>query len=199
VLRSRLSPAKKLQALLHLTGYGIHALMFLLIFLYPALLVVAQRNPHLSGFFRMAVVFNVTALAPIVYFVLAQFELDRRRWWLKLPLILLVTVRGSGMVVNTMRSFLQVILRRKTAFERTPKFGIQQRGEVWADKRYQLTGEPLVLVEALLAVLTLATAADAGRLGDWVIMVYAGLLTAGLTMVAGLSLAQAAQGRHVHD
>ena len=197
LLRAPLPLAKKLQALLHLTGYGIHLLMFLLIFLYPAILYVAHGSPRLSGFFRLAVFFNITALAPIVYFVLAQFELDQHRWWLKIPLILLVTVRGSGMVVNTMVSIVQVILRRKTAFERTPKFGIQRRGEGWTDKAYQLRGNPLVLAELLLGVVTLRTATYAAHLDDWVIFVYAGLLTAGLFMVAGFSLMQAVQGRFV--
>jgi len=191
-------PARiKLQALLHLTGYGIHLLMFLLIFLYPAILYVARSDPQLSAFFRLAVFFNITALAPLVYFVLAQVELDRRRWWLKIPIILLVTVRGSGMVVNTMLSIVQVALRRKTAFERTPKFGIRQRGEGWTDKVYQLRGNPLVLIELLLGAVTVRTATYAAHLDDWVIFVYAGLLAAGLFMVAGFSLLQVLQSRFV--
>ncbi len=197
ILAAPLSRAKKLQALLHLTGYGIHLLMFLLIFLYPAILYVAHDSPQLAGFFHLAVFFNITALAPMIYFVLAQFELDQRRWWLKLPIILLVTVRGSGMVANTMVSIIQVILRRKTAFERTPKFGIRHRGEGWTDKAYQLRGNPLVLAELLLGAITLRTATYAAHFDDWVIFVYAGLLTAGLFMVAGFSLMQGIQGRIV--
>ena len=197
ILKAPLPVAKKLQALLHLTGYGIHLLMFLLIFLYPAILYVAHGSAELSAFFRLAVIFNITALAPLVYFVLAQFELDRRHWWLKIPLILLVTVRGSGMVANTMVSIVQVALRRRTAFERTPKFGIRRRGEGWTDKVYQLRDNPLVLAELLLGAITLRTAAYAAHLDDWVIFVYAGLLTAGLFMVAGFSLLQVLQSRFV--
>ena len=197
LLKAPLPRRIKLQALLHLTGYGIHLLMFLLIFLYPAILYVAHAEAGLSVFFRLAVFFNVTALAPLVYFVLAQVELDRRRWWLKLPLILLVTVRGSGMVVNTMLSIVQVVLRRKTAFERTPKFGIRTRGDGWADKVYQLRGNPLVAIELLLGVVTLRTATYAAHLDDWVIFVYAGLLAAGLFMVAGFSLLQVLQSRFI--
>ncbi|MHB8619889.1 MAG: glycosyltransferase family 2 protein, partial [Chloroflexota bacterium] len=197
LLKAPIPWTKKLQGLLHLTGYGIHLLMFLLIFLYPAILRLSRESPHLSSFFRLAVLFNLTALAPMVYFVLAQYELDRRRWWLKIPIILLLTVRGSGMVANTMRSIVQVALRRETPFERTPKFGIRHRGEGWTDKRYQIGADPIVPLELLLGTVTLVTAVHAARLRDWAIFGYAGLLTAGLLMVAGYSLTQGLQSYFV--
>ncbi len=195
VLAARLSPFQKLQALLHLTGYGIHFLMFTLVFLYPAILYLTRQMPHLSGLFSLAIGFNLTALAPTIYFVLAQFQLERRRWWLKIPVILLLSVHGTGMVVNTMHSFAQVALGRRTAFERTPKFGIHRRGQAWSDKAYQLRPDGSVWAELLLAGLNAATALAAVRMHSWAISVYAALFTAGLVMVAGFSLAQAFRSR----
>jgi cellulose synthase/poly-beta-1,6-N-acetylglucosamine synthase-like glycosyltransferase len=180
----------KLSATLHLTGYAIHILLLLLTLLYPAVLLLAEKYPQLVTLFGMAVFFNVTSLAPTIFFIVGQNQLGRR-WWRNLHRILFVTVVGSGLMVNTVRASLQILTRKDQAFERTAKFGLVHKQQSWAEKKYQLRLDPIVAWELILSSLNLATAWYALRLGYWVFAVYAIIFAVGLFYVSGTTIMQA--------
>lgn len=180
----------RLEALLHLTGYGVHLLLFTLALLYPLVLLLSIRYPGLVSLFGIAILLNFTALAPTIYFIVAQRVLGRR-WLLYLPAILFMTVLGAGMMVNTLRAAIHIIANRKATFERTPKFGITQSRQVWERRHYQLRLDGLVMAEIPLAALNLVTTWLAFRLGNHLIGIYAGIFALGLLFVSGLTLAQA--------
>ncbi len=191
VWRGRLSLPAKIEASLHLTGYGVHLLLFVLNLLYPVGLLLSQRYPHLLSLFGVAAVLNVTALAPAVFFLAAQKRLGRRKWWRNLPIIFFITTLGTGMMLNTVRAALQIVLGKRNIFERTPKFGISNRKEDWLAKRYQLRLDPLVYYEIALGFFNLFTIALAAALHNWVITVYASMFAVGLFFTAGISIIQA--------
>jgi len=194
VWKSPLSPTGKLAATLHLTGYGVHLLLFALVFLYPPVLLLSRHYANLVSLFGIAATFNATAFAPTLFFIAAQYRL-RRRWWRQLPLILFTSVMGVGMMLNTARAALQIFRRRRSTFERTPKFGIFHRTQDWTRRRYQLRLDPLLWSEAVFALLNGGTVALALRLGNLVIAVYAALFCAGLTFAAGFTILQALRVR----
>ena len=189
VWQAPISLLQKIEAVLHLTGYGVHILLFFLTILYPVVLLLSQRYPSLISLFGIAFAFNATAFAPTIFFVAAQQQLGRR-WWVQLPVILFITALGAGMMLNTVRAALQILNGKSMAFERTPKFGISRRGQDWTRLIYQLKLDPIVFAELGLAVLNTATTLIAFRLGNWVIGVYAALFTAGLLFTSGLTIAQ---------
>lgn len=180
----------KLAATLHLTGYAVHLLLFVLSLLYPAVLMLSQRYPQLIALFGIAYFFNVTALAPTLFFAVGQRQLGRR-WWSALPRILFVSVVGSGLMLNTVRAALGILSRRSAAFERTSKYGLGTTKDSWMGKRYQLRLDPIVYWESALALLNLVTAYFALRLGNGAVAFYATLFGTGLSYVAGLSVYQA--------
>lgn len=187
IWRSPLPLRRKLAATLHLTGYGIHLLLLALCLAYPILLL---SSPSATAFVGAL---NLAAVAPTLLFITAQ-RLLGRRWARELPAILALTALGSGMMVNTANAALQAFLGRSAVFERTPKFGLGEVGRDWRRLRYQLGVDPIVIVEALLAVLNGWTCATALGRGSWGIALYAGIFTVGLTGVVGITLAQAVQG-----
>ncbi|MFO7536893.1 MAG: glycosyltransferase [Chloroflexota bacterium] len=189
VWRSAAPLSVKLEATLHLLGYGVHLLLFALVLLYPVVLLLSQQYPDLLILFGLAYFFNVTALAPTCFFLAGQQHLGQR-WWRVLPRILFVTAVGCGLMVNTVRAALQIITQRQTVFERTAKFGIQQTGEDWVGKRYQLKLDGIVYWELALALLNLGTIVYALHLGNWIIAFYAAIFLIGLLYVAGLTLVQ---------
>jgi cellulose synthase/poly-beta-1,6-N-acetylglucosamine synthase-like glycosyltransferase len=181
---------QKIEATLHLTGYGIHLLMGVLAVLYPAVLVVLWRHTGLDALFGVAAIFNVTAFAPLIFFVVAQQQLGRR-WWLALPVLFFVTtVFGVGMMLNTVRAALQAGWGQQGIFERTPKFGLAHKQQPWIHRRYQLRLDAIVFYELAFALFNFGTVAFALWLGNWVIALYAALFGAGLLFTSGLTLAQ---------
>lgn len=174
---------------LHLTGYGVHLLLFALTLLYPVVLIVATAYPSLVSLFGIALIFNFTALAPTAYFMVAQQALGRR-WLYFLPAILFMTVLGGGMMLNTVRAALQAGLGRKAAFERTPKYGIARSGQAWEGSRYQVRIDGLVMFELVLATLNLGTVWLSWRTSNWPVMFYAFLFALGLFFTSGMTLVQ---------
>lgn len=181
---------QKIEATLHLTGYGVHLLLFSLTVLYPFVLLLSQRYPTLISLFGIAFAFNATAFAPTIFFIAAQQQLGRG-WWRQLPVILFITALGAGMMMNTVRAALQILLGTTFTFERTPKFGLVQKGQDWTSKRYQLHTDSLVFMELAMAGINAFTMVLAFHLGNWVIGIYAMLFTAGLLFTSGLTIAQA--------
>lgn len=190
VWKAPLSLRQKLEAILHLTGYGVHLLLCALVLLYPIVLVLSQRYPSLIALFGIAFIFNATAFAPTLFFVIAQQQLGRR-WWLLLPVILFITALGAGMMLNTVRAALQILRGGHSVFERTPKFGIVRKKQDWTRRRYQLRLDPIVFFELAFALLNLGTMAFAIHIGNWVIAVYATLFCAGLLFTSGFTIRQA--------
>jgi len=181
--------SKKIEASLHLTGYAVHILLFALVFLYPLILIMSQRYPGLISLFGIAFVFNATAFAPSLFFILAQQQLGRK-WWRLVPAIFFITALGAGMMVNTVRAALQMFSKQEGVFERTPKFGIDHKKQDWLRSRYQLNPNPIVFFEIGIAMFNLGTVSLALQLNDWYIAIYAMLFSIGLMFTAGLTIAQ---------
>ena len=180
----------KVQATLHLTGYAVHLLLFALTLLYPLILLLSQRYPDLIVLFGIAYFFNITALAPTLFFTIGQQQLGRP-WWRLLPKILFIMVLGSGMMLNTVRAALQIIFNSQTIFERTAKFGIGEQKQEWTRQHYQLHLDSIVYLELLFALYNIITVWVAIRLANWAIAFYALLFAVGLLYVAGMTILQA--------
>jgi len=189
IWRAPISMGQKVEAVLHLTGYYVHVLLILLSFLYPAILSLTQHYTQLLGFFKITAVFNLTAFAPTIFFLAAQHHLGQRWVW-KTPKVLFMTVFFSGMMLNTLRAALQILFRRRSEFERTPKFGILQRRQEWRKSPYQTRFDWLIICELAFATFNLATVIYALRLGNWAIAIYAGLFALSLFYSACLSIYQ---------
>jgi len=189
IWKSDASLSKKIQSSLHLTGYAIHLLMLVMCVLYPVLLLISVQYPGLLQLFGIAFIFNVTAFAPTVYFAVAQSALGRR-WLHFLPSILLMTVLGAGMMLNTLRAALQVWFGRQPVFERTPKYGITRRAQKWDARRYFVKVDILVAFELALAAFNLWTVWLCWQNSNWLIMIYAALFTLGLSFTSGFTIAQ---------
>lgn len=189
VWHAPISFPQKVEATLHLTGYGVHLLLAALVLLYPFVLVLSQQYPGLVSLFGIALVFNVTTFAPTVFFVIAQHQLGRR-WWRLLPAILFITVLGSGMMLNTLRAALQIAVKPSGVFERTPKFGIAQAKQSWVGRRYQLRLDRIVFFEIGLALFNIGTAVLAIHAHNWAIAAYANLFGLGLLFTSGMTIAQ---------
>ncbi|MBK7451562.1 MAG: glycosyltransferase [Anaerolineales bacterium] len=190
--------ARKLQATFHLTGYLLHLLTVLLMLCYPFLLMIARQYPSLLSPIGFGFLMNILAIAPALYFIAAQ-HLLKRRWFLSLPVILLLSMFASGMALNTVRALIQIVKKEVVPFERTPKFGITQRSQSWQGNRYQIRFDVLVLLEALLGCLNLWSVWLAWNSGYYLMMIYAFFFAAGLFFFSGFTLYQSISTRLTID
>ncbi|MBI5825432.1 MAG: glycosyltransferase [Chloroflexi bacterium] len=194
IWNSDFSFARKFQATLHLTGYALHLLTFVLIILYPFLLLFATKYPTLLAPVGIGLVMNFLVFAPAMYFVVAQ-QLLRRRWFFSLPLIFLMSIFSSGLVLNTLRAALQIMQKHAVPFERTPKYGITRRAQSWRSNRYQVKVDILIFYEFLLAFFNIWVSWFAWSTNHFLIMIYAFLFSAGLFFASGLTLLQTLSAR----
>ena len=179
IWRSAAPWSRKFAATVHLSGYGVQLLLLALSLLFPLLLVVSGQHSASFALVGLLGVFNLTSLAPTVMFVAGQRRL-RRPWIRQIPVVLLLSPFGAGMMVNTSRAAWHALRGRHGAFERTPKFGVRDRHEDWRGLRYQLHIDRIVVVETALAALNAVTCAAAIERGFWAIAVYAAIFGCGL-------------------
>ncbi len=179
----------KLEATLHLTGYGVQLLLLAMCLIYPLVAILSNRISGFGSLFGVALVFNLTALAPTLFFAAAQHQL-KRPWWKMFPTILFATAFGSGMMLNTLRAALEVMGEKGREFERTPKYGLTARGQPWRHSGYKLKLDKIIFAEIALGLFNLASCLLALQLHNWLIAVYAFVFAAGLLFDAGYTVTQ---------
>jgi cellulose synthase/poly-beta-1,6-N-acetylglucosamine synthase-like glycosyltransferase len=190
VWKSDLPLAHKIEASLHLTGYCVHLLLAALVLLYPLVLMVSGKYPAIIALFGIGAFFNLTALAPTIFFLVAEQQLGNR-WWQNTPLLLFISVLGAGMMLNTLQAALGIVMNKSRVFERTPKFGIVQRQQKWLNRRYQLKLERIIWLELVFAIFNAATVALAIHQRNWLIALYAAMFSCGLLFTSGTTILQA--------
>jgi cellulose synthase/poly-beta-1,6-N-acetylglucosamine synthase-like glycosyltransferase len=188
---------KKIEATLHLTGYSIHLFMFVLMLVYPAVVYFSQQFPDLLALYGVGALFNISALAPTMYFTLAQEQLGQG-WWRRIPAILFIMALGAGMMTTTVRAAWQIAFGQGKTFERTPKFGFAEPGQSWLTSRYQLSLDSVIFAEIFVGLWNLGTIAYSLALHDWVIAIYSGIFLIGVIFVSGLTIAQNLELRSFH-
>ncbi len=180
---------QKIEATLHLTGYAVHLLLCALVFLYPLILILSIRYASLISLFGIAFLFNATAFAPTIFFMVAQQQLGQR-WWQKMPVLLFISALGAGMMLNTLRAALEILRFKTPTFERTPKYGIVEKKQNWTRRRYQLKLDPIVFFEIGFAMFNLSTVFLAFHLHNWVIALYSAIFCCGLLFTSGATIFQ---------
>ena len=192
VWRSDATIGTKSQATLHLLAYGIHLLLLLLLLIYPLVVRLGVNMPGFSTLYGAGYLLALTSLAPGVFFIAGQRQ-GGRSWFRAIPRIGLVTIFGSGLMLNTARAALQIFTKPNPEFERTAKFGIDTVAEEasWTKRRYQLDIDRIVIGEFLLGSYGVFAIWFAWQNQNWGIFIYAMVFTAGLFMMALASVSHA--------
>jgi cellulose synthase/poly-beta-1,6-N-acetylglucosamine synthase-like glycosyltransferase len=169
---SRLSWGARLEALLHLSVWLAHPMSLVLLLL---------TLPMLLG--RIPLAFNLTifwlvALGPVFAYALSQRHLhcDWKRRMLSMPVLALL---GMGLALSNTVAIARGLLFRDRAFQRTPKFCIERRGDLWVGNRYALPFQWITLGELALAGYALATVAVALITGNYLAVPFLLLYVAG--------------------
>jgi hypothetical protein len=188
LLRSHNRAAVKVQATVHLLAYGVGPLMLIQLICYPALLMTLGRNALSWQFADASVLVVGIAMSPWIGFIVAQTRLGRP-WWSGLP-SLFCQIVGAGMSLTAMLALFRAT-RRGGNFVRTPKHGIELRGQQWRDQEYVRVGDPRALAEASLGIGALAIVQLAAGMQQWLLAIYASMFALGFVTLASLSAVNA--------
>ncbi len=193
VLQAPISVGVKLQATLHLLGYGSHLCLLVMFLLQPFLLTYSARySQHaavtaISPFWLL--VATVPALAPAVYLGYAQWRANGRLP-ARIPYIFGASVLGAGIMLTIVSALARALFGKPFAFERTPKYGIANPSDVWEGKRYVLGVDPVLALELLLACFSFGSIAYAVALKSWSTFFYNGYFLLGLLFIITTSFMQ---------
>lgn len=164
--------AARLGGIVHLSVWLAHPMsLVLLILTLPMLLGQIPMTFNLT-------VFWMVALGPVVAYALSQRHLYPDWKWrmLFMPVLALL---GTGLALSNTMSIARGLLTRDRAFQRTPKFRIERRGDLWVGNRYALPFQWVTLGELALAVYALATVAVAMAVGNYLAVPFLLLYVAG--------------------
>jgi cellulose synthase/poly-beta-1,6-N-acetylglucosamine synthase-like glycosyltransferase len=160
VVRSPRPLTHKVQGLIHLGAYFCHPLMVLLLLLTLPLLWFGDAGANPLRW--LLAYLGLASVGPPLLYAVSQWELYRGRSWLQrlaaLPLLVLL---GTGLALSNGAAVLRGLSRRPADFQRTPKFHVQDRYDLWQNKRYTLPLSWLVVGEMVFASYALLTVAVA--------------------------------------
>jgi hypothetical protein len=150
VLRADLPAPVKREAVIHLTANLAYLIVIPLAILLP--ITVALRTSH--GPLEVVLVdlplFTAATLSVLTFYVTSQ-RAQGLSWWESVKPLPLVMALGIGLAVNNARAVVEALMGYETGFVRTPKHGVQVRGQSVARKRYRTAATLQPIVELALA------------------------------------------------
>ena len=200
LLRSRVRPAVKVQATMHLLAFGAGPVLLVQLGCYP-LLLLSVDHPTLPWQLSDAgVLFVAMGIVPWIGYIVAQTRRGRT-WWSAVPSLACQLV-GAGLSFTVFLALLRAT-RRGGEFVRTPKHQIVERGQEWRDQAYVRVGDPRAFGEAIFGIGAFTFVPLAVAKGQWLVAIYSCLFALGFLTVAGLSWSDVLQvwtlrrlGRH---
>ncbi len=179
---------KKFEAVLHISGYGVHPLMLALsIMALPMLLLTRHQVPSPWFYFVIALPLALSILGPSMLYVSAQCAVDRRNGWKSIIWMPVLMFVGIGLAFSNTRAIVEAIRGHESEFVRTPKRGDKEV------KRYGGRFAAVALVEIVLGIYSLYTVQaylHSNRLG---VVPFLMLYAAGYLFMGLLSIWQSVQ------
>ncbi len=146
IWRSSLPLPIKIEATGHLTSNFAYLLLACLcVLLHPA-----SGGPQ-SGWMRTLLfdvpIFLTASVSVAVFYICAQRELHPRTWMKEILLLPALIALGVGLSINNARAVLEAVFNHESEFKRTPKYGIENKGQAWRSYRYRPLKSILPLAE----------------------------------------------------
>ncbi|MCL2218464.1 MAG: glycosyltransferase [Chitinispirillia bacterium] len=146
LIKQKVPPFKFIQAVLHLTHYVVHPLMFMIAVLTMPVLFFVKIT--LAPMWLVMVISGMilATSGPSTMYMVSQHYLGNRarKQFLFIPVMMLI---GTGLAVNNCKAVLEAVLKIESPFNRTPK-----KGEARAKAGYKPIKDITCIVEIALAL-----------------------------------------------
>jgi hypothetical protein len=180
----------KIEGSIHLcSNFAYLLLIFLCILVFPG----AGDAVTLGGWRRWILdmpVFFATSISVGAFYLVSQRAIHQKRWWQEIALLPAVLALGVGMSINNGKAVLEALLNRQSGFVRTPKYGIERKGQSWRRARYTASRSAAVMLEIVFALYFSYSVLFAAQSGYWGTVPFLLLFGAGFWYAAGGSLVQ---------
>jgi hypothetical protein len=128
----------KVQAWCHLTANISYPLMIVLsVLLMPAMIIRSWQ-----GYVQMLLIdfplFVASTMSVSTFYMVSQKELYPKTWYKRLPYVpFLMALGGVGLTFSNALAVIEALIGKKSAFARTPKYRVKQKGEASQAKVYR--------------------------------------------------------------
>ena len=150
--REKCSRFKRFQAVIHISGYGVHPLMLALSLLALPMLLLTRHltsSPWFSAIMALPLVLSI--LGPSVLYVCAQCAENHRKGLTSIVWMPVLMFVGIGLALSNTRAIFEALQGRASEFVRTPKRGDKEV------KRYGGSFATIALAELVLGFYSLYT------------------------------------------
>ena len=184
------SVAVKLEATLHLgSNFAYLLTLCTLVLMYPATFMF--ESTWVKALLVDLPVFFFASFSVIMFYLTAQGAQYKGGWWKCLPYLPMLLALGIGMSINNGKAVIEALLGQESDFVRTPKYGVETKSQIKAQKRKYSAGKSLVLwIEVALALCFLSMLVIAVVRHQWGSLPFLGLFFFGFAYVSGGSLAK---------
>ena len=176
-----LSAFKRIEGLLHLSGYLMNVFMLALLLTLVPLMALDARFPDAMMYLSFAM------FGPVVVYALSQRALYPD-WLPRLRYFAVLLLLGTGIALSNSLAVMEAFTRRGNTFRRTPKFSVENEKDAWQSKRYALPLSWETFVELSLTVYACVGAAIAWQRHLVWTLPFLLLYAASFAFVGGLSL-----------
>tara|TARA_R100000027_G_scaffold67717_1_gene68128 strand:- start:4807 stop:6357 length:1551 start_codon:yes stop_codon:yes gene_type:complete len=187
VWRSDRSLVARLQALFHLTHYGIHPVIVTIALLsLPMMFIIPEQMSLLVRWFGVFTIF-IAAVGPNTLYVVSQRHLYPNDWFRRILFLPVLTVIGLGISVSNSRGVIEGLIGIQSEFVRTPKKGNSHQ------VRYKAKASWVIGAEIFLGAYCMVSLLLHIVLGVWGITPFLLLYSLGYTFVGLRSLQEVRQ------
>jgi len=157
VFRSKAPFHTKLEAWYHLTANISYPLMIVLsTLLMPAMIIRSWQGP-LQMLLIDLPLFMASTMSVSTFYLVSQKELFPRTWYKTFLYVPFLMALGVGLTITNTKAVLEALVGHKSAFARTPKSGVQKKGEVSQAKKYRRRLGVIPWIELLIGCYFTAT------------------------------------------
>jgi cellulose synthase/poly-beta-1,6-N-acetylglucosamine synthase-like glycosyltransferase len=137
IWRSDVPRKIKIEAVYHLTANLSYPLMIVM----TALLIPAMICRFYQGWFQMLLIdfplFTASSASIAIFYLASQRELYPKTWIKTVLYLPLLMALGIGLTVTNSKAVMEALLGIKSAFVRTPKYRVAQKGEKSQAAKYR--------------------------------------------------------------
>ena len=129
ILRSKVSLREKIESVYHLTANLSYPLMIILsVLMMPAMIIRFYQ-----GWFQMLYIdlplFLASTFSISSFYLVSQKELFPKHWYRSIIYLPFLMAFGIGLTITNSKAVMEALIGKQTAFARTPKYSVQQKGE----------------------------------------------------------------------
>jgi len=154
LFKSDVSWLVKVQAFLHLTHYMVHPMMLLVVLTSIPMLYTQWFFNNLAYPIMIFTLLCLATFGPSSLYLFSQ-RILYRDWKTRIKYLPFLMCLGTGIAVNNTKAVLEALVGIKSGFIRTPKYGIQKKGENWKNKHYAIPLNAISILEFFLGLYSL--------------------------------------------